>query len=62
MGVSIHAPREGSDSFTGIFYRKSLAFQSTLPVKGATTIKTILGKSSVFQSTLPVKGATWRSG
>jgi len=36
-GVSIHAPREGSDAFHGLIVRYDLEFQSTLPVRGATS-------------------------
>ena len=36
-GISIHAPREGSDLISENMYRYSkLLFQSTLPVRGAT--------------------------
>ena len=56
--ISIHAPRGGSDL---IFRRKllpHLAFQSTLPVGGATFLVSIPGCLALFQSTLPVGGAT----
>ena len=33
-------------------------FQSTLPVRGATTIKNTAKSAKSFQSTLPVRGAT----
>ena len=57
--ISIHAPRAGSDS--PFFSRLSSLriFQSTLPVRGATSARqrrrTIM---PLFQSTLPVRGAT----
>ena len=35
-GISIHAPREGSDRRGLRSVRKNLLFQSTLPVRGAT--------------------------
>ena len=35
-GISIHAPREGSDLVTDICKRNGIKFQSTLPVRGAT--------------------------
>ena len=35
--ISIHAPREGSDCDSGIKTNVVTGFQSTLPVKGATT-------------------------
>jgi len=39
-----------------------VAFQSTLPVKGATEVETPFESSELFQSTLPVKGATGSFG
>ena len=36
MTISIHAPREGSDISSGNIASRSSAFQSTLPVRGAT--------------------------
>ena len=57
--ISIHAPREGSDPNSTIVKRRSLLFQSTLPVKGATSVHVDHYKMLIrFQSTLPVKGAT----
>ena len=35
-GISIHAPREGSDCTAGAFTWTFAAFLSTLPVRGAT--------------------------
>ena len=35
-GISIHAPREGSDGSSTVASPLSLLFQSTLPVRGAT--------------------------
>ena len=80
QGISIHAPRGGSDRSGGKshppnFYfnprspwgeRPSCtgsevgrrAFQSTLPVGGATCPRYLRGGRFVFQSTLPVGGAT----
>ena len=57
--ISIHAPREGSDTFFSNLYRFTSKFQSTLPVRGATSgaVKLNYAKSR-FQSTLPVRGAT----
>ena len=37
-------------------------FQSTLPVRGATLMRTSMHRTSSFQSTLPVRGATVISG
>jgi len=55
--VSIHAPGEGSDAIT-LSSTPSFWFQSTLPVKGATTLADRFVTFAGFQSTLPVKGAT----
>ena len=57
--ISIHAPREGSDSFSGGKDSGLLLFQSTLPVRGATYLKSRIIFLIKFQSTLPVRGATW---
>ena len=58
-GISIHAPRVGSDDTKGTKTPAYIIFQSTLPVWGATSIKTASDLSvTVFQSTLPVWGAT----
>ena len=57
--ISIHAPREGSDLNFATDTFSSSVFQSTLPVKGATTGYIMASESLlIFQSTLPVKGAT----
>ena len=58
--ISIHVPRAGCDYASG---DRSLTvkqtFQSTYPVRGATTIFTLpLVRSRRFQSTYPVRGAT----
>ena len=58
-GISIHAPRGGSDNNPSRVSLRSLEFQSTLPVGGATAYYIRLFSASVpFQSTLPVGGAT----
>ena len=59
MGISIHAPRAGSDLVQLADKLVLYTFQSTLPVRGATladSIRLLAQKS--FQSTLPVRGAT----
>ena len=56
--VSIHAPRGGSDRRRSRRLRSPRAFQSTLPVGGATNNTTTLLQIFEFQSTLPVGGAT----
>ena len=60
--VSIHAPREGSDLLPSPSLPNASAFQSTLPVKGATVRFTVRVPLTRFQSTLPVKGATGDAG
>ena len=58
-GISIHAPREGSDGPRCPGARgKDGVFQSTLPVRGATARLLHLVDLHLFQSTLPVRGAT----
>ena len=58
QSISIHAPREGSDSFLGVAFNKILEFQSTLPARGATYARARLMWIFGFQSTLPARGAT----
>ena len=58
-GISIHAPRMGSDSCTCLQYPVLSIFQSTLPGWGATITADPRTKLTVqFQSTLPGWGAT----
>ena len=57
-GISIHAPRGGSDATRLYARERSETFQSTLPVGGATREIEILRLKGEFQSTLPVGGAT----
>ena len=56
--ISIHTPLAGSDDgrTTRRPWRKS--FQSTLPLRGATTFSKVGDTAAVFQSTLPLRGAT----
>ena len=56
--ISIHAPREGGDSGYRRVRRKSEAFQSTPPARGATSVSASLVSSMQFQSTPPARGAT----
>ena len=59
LGISIHAPRAGSDDVNYNRATYFMEFQSTLPVRGATNgIRTTL-TAIKFQSTLPVRGATY---
>ncbi len=57
-GISIHAPRVGSDWHRVAMSVTSGKFQSTLPVWGATGVGPSGPGRSKFQSTLPVWGAT----
>ena len=60
--ISIHAPRAGCDATNATEYQPYNAFQSTHPVRGATTIPTAsLSLLPLFQSTHPVRGATGRA-
>ena len=56
--ISIHAPREGSDRPNRPRSGQISAFQSTLPVRGATRNPGAFFVPERFQSTLPVRGAT----
>ncbi len=56
--VSIHAPNEGSDLSSPRSWDGCNWFQSTLPMKGATTAGNSIRYGQTFQSTLPMKGAT----
>ena len=57
--ISIHAPRAGSDAPTAPICSMRAAFQSTLPVRGATSTAIVgMRWQTIFQSTLPVRGAT----
>ena len=60
--ISIHAPRAGSDAPTAPICSRRAAFQSTLPVRGATSTAIVgMRWQTIFQSTLPVRGATART-
>ena len=61
--ISIHAPREGSDKpGASAPHGAGLRFQSTLPVRGATSKGLVSAMDEAeFQSTLPVRGATYRA-
>ena len=56
--ISIHAPRVGSDRGHDLHKVRHRAFQSTLPVWGATLETGSSLVCDIFQSTLPVWGAT----
>ena len=58
--ISIHAPRAGRDKRRRQSVNRPLQFQSTRPVRGATSFCVLLSRSvGVFQSTRPVRGATF---
>ena len=59
--VSIHAPREGRDFRDTAKAKGAGLFQSTRPVKGATSRRATSSTGASFQSTRPVKGATHRN-
>jgi len=61
LGVSIHAPRAGSDPTNSHGPVGRQTFQSTLPARGATGVAaSAVTIRTVFQSTLPARGATRR--
>ena len=56
--ISIHAPCTGSDAALARQRHHRVAFQSTLPARGATTRRRACTDAPLFQSTLPARGAT----
>ena len=56
--ISIHAPRTGSDDAHCGAVAQMVAFQSTLPARGATLMSRGKPCFHAFQSTLPARGAT----
>ena len=60
--ISIHAPREGCDMKKLLILDTISSFQSTHPVRGATTEEVSAITRSLFQSTHPVRGATRLAG
>ena len=56
--ISIHAPRTGSDRTGNTQVKARFGFQSTLPARGATTVRGAIDEVYEFQSTLPARGAT----
>ena len=57
--ISIHAPLAGSDSHGHVHRESTVQFQSTLPLRGATSSCSRDVPLHEFQSTLPLRGATW---
>ena len=60
--ISIHAPHVGRDLGRMMQNMDDMQFQSTHPVRGATTISWLTPRSQMFQSTHPVRGATVMPG
>ncbi len=58
--ISIHAPHTGRDSPSEIRRSVSNLFQSTRPIRGATTSSGVPFSLAIFQSTRPIRGATRR--
>ena len=59
FNISIHTPHAGSDFFQSQSVSSNGLFQSTLPMRGATTLLSIPNIPTYgFQSTLPMRGAT----
>ena len=57
--ISIHTPHAGSDTYPNHVQFDDRAFQSTLPMRGATCIAPNMIRAPLgFQSTLPMRGAT----
>ena len=57
--ISIHAPLTGSDGWKVWPCQWRWVFQSTLPLRGATSKACFLAHANLFQSTLPLRGATY---
>ena len=56
-GISIHAPREGSDLYA-LWYSAEIAISIHAPREGSDTATGTAAKNAEFQSTLPARGAT----
>ena len=56
--ISIHAPLAGCDYMSSKYYGSVAVFQSTHPLRGATTGCVWLNTRHQFQSTHPLRGAT----
>ena len=56
--ISIHAPHAGRDTAPATFLAFLMPFQSTRPMRGATTTVTKTRTTTTFQSTRPMRGAT----
>ena len=58
--ISIHAPHAGRDFLRSTAIRSIWLFQSTRPMRGATSQTTDSNHDFIFQSTRPMRGATLR--
>ena len=58
--ISIHAPHAGRDDHGLNLLKIILEFQSTRPMRGATTVNILFCAHCPFQSTRPMRGATYR--
>ena len=58
LHISIHAPHAGRDPIRVIQSTLLQTFQSTHPLRGATTLHPAPPPAAVFQSTHPLRGAT----
>ena len=56
--ISIHAPLAGCDRTLRSRNSSRHRFQSTHPLRGATTTRTFTRSTKIFQSTHPLRGAT----
>ena len=56
--ISIHAPLAGRDRKRRTHFSGLLTFQSTRPLRGATSLNPALLVMRLFQSTRPLRGAT----
>ena len=57
-GISIHAPRAGSDQVIRVYVQNATYFNPRSPCGERRCMRPACSVSSVFQSTLPVRGAT----
>ena len=58
-GISIHAPRAGSDAFDGLLPSPLVEISIHAPRAGSDSLTdTGVAVTTIFQSTLPVRGAT----
>ena len=58
--ISIHAPHAGCDGKPSLLVFDNCVFQSTHPMRGATSLLSRFNCLDIFQSTHPMRGATHR--